>query len=74
MAEDDGKPIGFLLVTERHIDMLFVDPAVDRQGRRARGFSTMRNEAARASLECFRDNHAARRFYERHGWRLDREL
>ena len=29
---------------------------------------------ARARLECFRDNHAARRFYERHGWRLEREL
>ncbi|MCB5174284.1 hypothetical protein LGR44_03755 [Microvirga sp. SM9] len=25
------------------------------------------------SLECFRDNHGARRFYERHGWRLARE-
>jgi putative acetyltransferase len=25
------------------------------------------------SLECFRDNHGARRFYERHGWRVTRE-
>ena len=37
-------------------------------------FSWQEAEAQGAkSLECFRDNHGARRFYERHGWQVARE-
>lgn len=64
--------IGFLLMTDRHIDMLFMDPgASDRGG----GALLLREAEARGakSLECFRDNHGARRFYERHGWQVTRE-
>jgi len=69
MAEDGGKAIGFLLLTERHIDMLFVDPAFAGKGVGALLLAHAERMGAR-SLECFRDNHAARRFYERHGWQL----
>ena len=64
--------IGFLLMTDGHIDMLFMDPdAGDRGG----GMLLLREAEARGakSLECFRDNHGARRFYELHGWRVTRE-
>jgi putative acetyltransferase len=66
------RPIGFLLMADRHIDMLFMDPDASGQG----GGSLLLKEAeARGaqSLECFRDNHGARRFYERHGWTVERE-
>nr|WP_255616686.1 GNAT family N-acetyltransferase [Microvirga puerhi] len=67
-----GIPAGFLLMTDGHIDMLFMDPAGSRKG----GGSCLLHEAERCgakSLECFRDNIAARRFYERHGWHPNRE-
>ena len=67
---DDGVPIGFLLVSERHIDMLFVDPAFLAKGAGSRLLAHAEEQGAR-SLECFRDNGQARHFYERHGWRVD---
>lgn len=66
------KPIGFLLVTDRHIDMLFMDPDAGGRGGGALLLREAEAHGAR-SLECFRDNHGARRFYERHGWRVSRE-
>jgi putative acetyltransferase len=65
-------PVGFLLMTDGHIDMLFMDP--DASGRGG-GALLLREAEARGakSLECFRDNHGARRFYERQGWRVTRE-
>lgn len=66
------KPIGFLLMTEGHIDMLFMDPDASGQGGGALLLEQAEFLGAR-SLECFRDNHGARRFYERHGWQVARE-
>jgi putative acetyltransferase len=72
VAVSENGPAGFLLMTEGHIDMLFMDPAAS-----GKGGGAMLLEHAEAlgakSLECFRDNHAARRFYERHGWQVERE-
>ncbi len=71
VALQDG-PMGFLLVTDGHIDMLFMDP--DASGRGGGALLLKEAEARGAkSLECFRDNHGARRFYERQGWRVARE-
>jgi putative acetyltransferase len=59
-------------MTDGHIDMLFMDP--DAGGRGGGALLLQRAETLGAkSLECFRDNHGARRFYERHGWRVERE-
>lgn len=72
VAFSNGEPVGFLLMTEEHIDMLFMDPAAS--GRGGGAVLLKRAEALWARrLECFRDNWGARRFYERHGWRADRE-
>jgi putative acetyltransferase len=68
-----GKtPIGFLLMTDGHIDMLFMDPAASGQGGGTLLLEEAESKGAR-SLECFRDNHGARRFYERPGWRIAHE-
>jgi putative acetyltransferase len=72
VALADNQPIGFLLMTNGHIDMLFMDPQASGQG----GGALLLKEAevlGAKSLECFRDNHGARRFYERHGWQIAKE-
>ena len=71
VAERDGAVIGFSLLTEGHIDMMFVDPSAQRGGAGQALLADAEAWGAR-SLECFRDNFPARRFYERHGWRLAR--
>lgn len=66
-----GAAVGFSLVTGSHLDMLFVDPAAQGTGA---GKALLDEAVARGTrtLECFAANHAARRFYERQGWRLAR--
>ena len=72
LAEDGGgRTLGFALVTSGHLDMLFVAPAAQAGGVGAHLLAYVEAQGAR-TLECFRDNTAARRFYERHGWRLER--
>ncbi len=65
----DGRIVGFSLVTDGHIDMLFVAPWSYGSGA---GKALLRAaEAAGArTLECFADNAKARAFYEHNGWRL----
>ena len=72
VAVSDGRPAGFLLMTDGHIDMLFMDPDAGSRGGGALLLQQAERRGAR-SLECFRDNHAARRFYERQGWQVERE-
>ena len=68
LASVAGHPVGFSLTTRRHLDMLFVDPARQGRGAGRRLLAECERRGVR-SLECFRDNHAARRFYEKAGWR-----
>lgn len=72
VAMAGAEPVGFLLMTDGHIDMLFMDPVATGQGAGAQLLERAEAFGAK-SLECFRDNHGARRFYERHGWRVARE-
>ncbi|MSP48860.1 MAG: GNAT family N-acetyltransferase [Alphaproteobacteria bacterium] len=73
VALTDERIVGFSLVRQGHIDMLFVDPAAQ-----ARGIGkTLLAEAeanGATTLECFRNNRQARDFYEKHGWRLTSSL
>ncbi|WP_243370546.1 GNAT family N-acetyltransferase [Microvirga solisilvae] len=71
VAEQEGRIVGFLLLTDGHIDMLFMEPAASGKGGGARLLESAEAQGAK-SLECFRDNHGACRFYERHGWRVTR--
>lgn len=64
--------IGFLLMTDGHIDMLFIDPQASGKGAGSALLCHAEEQGVR-SLECFRDNHAARSFYEGHSWRIGRE-
>ncbi len=68
LASVAGHPVGFSLTTRRHLDMLFVDPARQGRGAGRRLLAECERRGIR-SLECFRDNGAARRFYEKSGWR-----
>ncbi len=77
VAQAEGALLGFAKTTGNHLDMLFVDPRAQGSGA---GSALLAEAEARgvATLECFRDNHAARRFYEARGWQLlrayDREF
>jgi putative acetyltransferase len=71
VAERAGAVLGFSLVTDAHLDMLFVNPAEAGTGAGGALLRFVEREGC-TSLECFRDNHAARSFYERQGWTLTR--
>lgn len=71
VAEQDGRVLGFAKVTGAHLDMLFVDPAAQNTGAGSALLAHVETKGVR-TLECFRDNAPARRFYERKGWRLTR--
>ena len=72
LAETDGAVVGFHLTEARHIKMLFIAPERRKQGIAAALLADAEARGA-ATLESFRDNAPARRFYERHGWRCVRE-
>jgi len=64
---DDGTKLGFHLTQDGTLRMLFVDPGVQSQGA---GGALLADAEARGAvrLECFRENKAAREFYEKRGW------
>lgn len=66
IAARDDLRLGFSLLTGTHLDMLFV--AADQRGA---GVGRNLLESAQ-TLECFAANTAARRFYERENWQLER--
>jgi putative acetyltransferase len=69
VLEDAGRLIGFGMLNDGHIDMIFLDPDDTGRGLGRRLMAYLETAGAR-TLECFADNHAARGFYERVGWRL----
>jgi putative acetyltransferase len=70
VLEADGRLAGFAMLSDRHIDMLFLDP--DLTGRGLGRLLLSHLEALGAgTLECFAANANARRFYEHLGWRLE---
>ena len=79
VGERDGAPIGYVTWLDDLLDDIWVAPWAQGQGI---GALLLRDgeEAIRGSgfdearLECVAANAGARRFYERHGWRLAREF
>ncbi len=68
LAEDEtGRPIGFHLTHGGTLHMLFVDTEVQSRGAGAALLADAERCGA-VRLECFRDNRAAREFYEKRGW------
>jgi len=64
-----GRLAGFHEVRGGKLDMLFLHPDFIGQGFGASLLADAERQGA-TRLDCFRDNHAARRFYERRGWRM----
>jgi putative acetyltransferase len=79
VAERDGVPVGYVTCLDELLDDIWVAPWAQGQGIGAlllRAAEEMIGAAgfAEARLECVAANQGARRFYERHGWRLAREF
>lgn len=73
VAAEASRIVGFSMVRQGHIDMLFVDPATQARGI-GKALLVAAEAAGAMSLECFRDNREARGFYEKHGWTLNQSL
>jgi GNAT superfamily N-acetyltransferase len=69
VAELAGRVVGYVAVTRRHVENLFVDPAAHGKGV---GEALLRAAEARiegpVTLRCLHVNARARRFYERQGY------
>jgi GNAT superfamily N-acetyltransferase len=68
VAEADGGIIGFIAVRGAWIDLLYLDPAWTGRGVGSRLLAE--TDAPETKLYCFQANAGARRFYERHGFRV----
>jgi ribosomal protein S18 acetylase RimI-like enzyme len=78
LAESDGVPVGSVSVGEEYLRTLYVLP-----GYQGRGIGSALHDLALerlrargvplARLWTLEENHPARRFYERRGWRLTSE-
>ena len=71
VVEWRGRIAGFTLVTDGHIDMLFVDLHAQGRGLGRALLADAERRGAR-SLESFARNRAARAFYAAAGWRVTR--
>ena len=76
VADHEGRPVGYVSYRRGRLDSLFVLPAAQGTGIG----SALHDEAVasqrglgepRFSLWVLAENHQARRFYERRGWRAD---
>ena len=69
-ASDTSQVAGFLALNQSYLDRLYVDPACQRGGC---GSALMEKAKALSpaglELHTHQQNHGARRFYERHGFR-----
>ena len=73
LTEESGVTTGFVAFRPGWLDHLYVEPSYQR-----RGFGSMLLARAQASAESlrlwtFQCNVVARRFYERHGFRIEQE-
>lgn len=71
-AVDEGRLVGYIAVTRRHIENLYVDPAAQRRhvGTQLLAAAEARVGERPLTLRCLTANPHARRFYERHGYVL----
>jgi GNAT superfamily N-acetyltransferase len=70
LAEDDGRLIGFAVLKQDWLDHLYVDPNWHGRGVGSALLTAVRENAGELNLWTFQANEQARRFYERHGFRL----
>ena len=71
VAEDDGRVLGFSGVKDGELTHLYVDPEAQNRGVGSRLMEHAKAESRGGLyLWVFQKNEGARRFYERHGFRL----
>nr|WP_246742356.1 GNAT family N-acetyltransferase [Microvirga splendida] len=70
LAEDESRLIGFAVLKQDWLDHLYVDPAWHGRGAGLALLTAVREKAEELNLWTFQANAQARRFYERHGFRL----
>lgn len=68
VAEEDGAIIGFIAFDETELHALYVLPSY--QGKSI-GSALLEAAGNVSCLWVLQENHAARRFYEAHGWAVD---
>jgi ribosomal protein S18 acetylase RimI-like enzyme len=70
VAETGGKVVGFIAVKGGWIDQLYLAPGWTGQGTGSRLLEQAVAGMGEIKLYCFQANAGARRFYERHGFRV----
>lgn len=74
VAENDGEIFGFMSVTNvGHIDMAFVLPEAMGTGLSTKLYKRVLQNAQARGLEALTvdASHLARRFFQKHGWRIE---
>ena len=67
--EPDASMAGFIALTDRHVDQLYVDPSRQRSGIGSSLLhQALKISPGRVTLHVFEENRSARAFYERHGF------
>jgi ribosomal protein S18 acetylase RimI-like enzyme len=65
----DATLAGFIALTDRHVDQLYVDPSHQRRGiGSALLGEALKAAPGRITLDVFEENAPARAFYEKHGF------
>ena len=71
VAEGDGRVVAFSGVKDEELTHLYVDPSAQNRGLGSALVEHAKHESPkRLQLWVFQKNEGARRFYERHGFRL----
>ena len=71
VAEVDHAIVGFVAVGGEWVDQLYLDPTWTGQGIGSRLLAQATDALPLVRLYCFQANLGARRFYERHGFRIE---
>jgi len=71
VADDDGVVVGFCAFKEGALDHLYIHPDYQRQGFGAKLLNHAKQGNILLRLWVFQQNHAARSFYEHHGFTLE---
>jgi GNAT superfamily N-acetyltransferase len=78
VAEDDGSVVGVLNVAGDELHAIYVHPdwwgSGAGQALLEKAHDLLAETCDEAQLTCLADNPRARRFYERNGWIVDREV
>ena len=72
LVADDNGVQGFIAREGTEIDQLYLAQAARGRGMGRALLDEMKTRSAQLELWCFQENTGARRFYERHGFTVDR--